>query len=289
MANSIRYRKMTGTDEGSLCYTTTPFIQPLHYHEEYELMYVTSGGGKEYIGNSAADYKKGDLTLIGAGVPHLHLNTSVNGGKEKGSCEILYFSPSVFPANMAEIKEYGTVTALLRESLCGIRFLSDTTIKKAYKIMRKIKGETGIERIVSLYRILDILGKCTEKRMISAPFYDNPLLKDKTDEPVNRVYNYLLKNFKRTVTLEEVAKYANRNPAALCRAFRLQTDRTVFECLNRIRIEYACGFLAGTKLTVSQIAYESGFNHPAYFNRAFKKTMRQSPTEYRNNINNKML
>ena len=38
---------------------------PVHRHDEYELVIMTSGTGREYIGQAVADYRAGDMTLIG--------------------------------------------------------------------------------------------------------------------------------------------------------------------------------------------------------------------------------
>ena len=97
---------------------------PVHRHDEYELIIMTSVTGREYIGQAVADYRAGDMTLIGRDIPHLHLCDTMTGRKTgKGStCEILYFSANLFPENMSGIPEYAVVAALLEKSAGGIRY-----------------------------------------------------------------------------------------------------------------------------------------------------------------------
>lgn len=59
---------------------------------------------------------------------------------------------------------------------------------------------------------------------------------------------------------------------------------TIFQFLNKIRIENVCKLLLYTDLTISQIAYESGFNSMAYFSRRFKESTNMFPFEFRSQV-----
>lgn len=48
--------------------TYTEFNLPFHRHYEYELILFTSGSGTEFVGEGVADYKKGDVALIGSNI-----------------------------------------------------------------------------------------------------------------------------------------------------------------------------------------------------------------------------
>lgn len=56
---------------------------PVHRHDEYELVIMTSGTGREYIGQAVADYRAGDMTLIGRDIPHLHLCDTMTGPENR--------------------------------------------------------------------------------------------------------------------------------------------------------------------------------------------------------------
>lgn len=104
--------------------------------------------------------------------------------------------------------------------------------------------------------------------------------------PASRVYTYLSNHFRESVEQAAVATYyTGMNPATLCRAFRQRTDKSIFRCLAEIRVEHACKLLTHSKLTVSQVAYEPGYNNLFHFNRQFMGIMRRTPTDYRSQIN----
>ncbi len=86
---------------------------------------------------------------------------------------------------------------------------------------------------------------------------------------------------KEKITLREIADYVKLNSSALCRYFRQRTDKSIFQCLAEIRVEHACILLSYSNLSVSQIAYESGYGNVPYFIKQFESITRQTPKEYR--------
>ena len=71
------------------------------------------------------------------------------------------------------------------------------------------------------------------------------------------------------------------NTAAFCRYFKKKTGKTFKDFMNEIRLGNATGLLLKDDLTIAQIAFESGFNNPSYFNRLFKRMTTKTPKEYR--------
>lgn len=61
-----------------------------------------------------------------------------------------------------------------------------------------------------------------------------------------------------------------------------ETGRTPKDHINDFVIEKAKNLLLGTEQSVSEIAYDLGFNYPHYFSRLFKSKTGQTPVEYRN-------
>lgn len=61
-----------------------------------------------------------------------------------------------------------------------------------------------------------------------------------------------------------------------------ETGRTPKDHINAHVIEKAKQMLLGSEQSVSEIAYDLGFNYPHYFSRLFKKQTGESPSEFRN-------
>ena len=78
------------------------------------------------------------------------------------------------------------------------------------------------------------------------------------------------------------AEKANLSPHYFSDLLSKETGRTPKDHINAFIIEKAKDRLAGSKKSVSEIAYELGFNYPHYFNRVFKQKTGKTPLEYRN-------
>jgi len=61
-----------------------------------------------------------------------------------------------------------------------------------------------------------------------------------------------------------------------------ETGRTPKEHINDFVIEKAKSMILGTNQSISEIAYDLGFNYPHYFTRLFKSKTGVTPVEYRN-------
>ena len=82
------------------------------------------------------------------------------------------------------------------------------------------------------------------------------------------------------LTLEEISGSVNMSPKYFCRFFHEMTHRTPIDYLNYYRIERACYQLITTNLSITEIAYASGFNDLSYFIKTFKKYKGTTPKKY---------
>ncbi|NDW12635.1 AraC family transcriptional regulator [Bacteroides sp. 214] len=264
------------------------FVLPRHKHPEFEIMVFNQGSGKQFVGEGIADYKKGDLALIGSNVPHLHLcNTKLKDSPETeiSGGDTLQFLPEILPLNMESLPDYREIYELLYKSQYGIRFYDKDLYVEIKQMIQEINGLEFTARLIHLLRILEKLSQCKRTKLLSDTAYNSSNIVNEVNEPINKVYAYLFNHFKDKITLKEVADYVNQNPSALCRSFKQKTDKSIFQCLAEIRIEHACKLLSYSNLTVSQVAYESGYNNIPYFIKQFYAITHRNPKEYREQIN----
>lgn len=81
---------------------------------------------------------------------------------------------------------------------------------------------------------------------------------------------------------ESISSFIGVSKATLYRKFKEVLDKTPSEFIRNIRLEHAAKLLKTTKMTVSEIMFQSGFSNKSYFYREFQKLFQQSPTDYRN-------
>jgi AraC-like DNA-binding protein len=98
---------------------------------------------------------------------------------------------------------------------------------------------------------------------------------------MNKVYEYIFKNYRKKVTLEDVALLLHLTPTSFSRYFSIINNKPFSRFLSEIRIKHACKMLTETEETVSNICYDSGFNTLSNFNNQFKEVMSKTPLEYK--------
>lgn len=98
---------------------------------------------------------------------------------------------------------------------------------------------------------------------------------------VNQAQEYLLKHLSHTIRLSEVAQHLGISPEHLSRVFKQGTGETVFQYLDRLRLETAKTRLLSSDQSVTEIAQATGFSSVSLFSRNFKRYAGISPLRYR--------
>jgi len=86
-------------------------------------------------------------------------------------------------------------------------------------------------------------------------------------------------------TVHSVAAQLNVSPSYLGSLLRLLTNQSTQQHIHNKLLEKAKEKLSTTELSVSEIAYELGFEHSQSFSKLFKSKTRQSPLEFRQSFN----
>lgn len=93
---------------------------------------------------------------------------------------------------------------------------------------------------------------------------------------------YIAQNYRRKITLKEMAEELYISPNYLCELFKRHTDKNLTEYILEYRIDRAKELLMDVRHRVNDVASLSGFSDSQYFSSLFKKKVGMTPTEYRN-------
>jgi AraC family transcriptional regulator, transcriptional activator of pobA len=86
-------------------------------------------------------------------------------------------------------------------------------------------------------------------------------------------------------TVQFLAETLNISPGYLSDMLRSLTGQNAQQHIHSKLIEKAKVQLSTTSLSISEIAYELGFEHPSSFNKLFKSKTNLSPLEFRHSFN----
>ena len=85
-----------------------------------------------------------------------------------------------------------------------------------------------------------------------------------------------------SITLKEISKDLDINPAYLSRQFSKYFDDLSFgDYIRKLRIEKATSYLTNSDYSLTKIAYLTGFSDQSHFARIFRKHTGQTPSEYK--------
>jgi len=122
------------------------------------------------------------------------------------------------------------------------------------------------------------------KKMFSSPAVASlsELTSSRADEEfLGRVYRILEANFNRDgFSANQLAAEMFVSHSLLYKKIKAITDLTVTDFLNAFKLRKAVALMQQKNLSVSEIAFQTGFNDPKYFSRIFRKFYGMSPTEF---------
>ncbi|MBP0903200.1 AraC family transcriptional regulator [Mariniflexile gromovii] len=256
------------------------FLKTWHYHPELELVYVEKSSGTLFIGDGIEKFDKGDLVLIGKDLPHMWLNDEIYFSKNsslKAKAITVHFKKDFLGTSFFETPEMFHLLQLFKRSCNGIKF--ENVDVKLIKKIKKVLHLEGFEKTIALLKVLYELAKHKQYKILSsAGFLDS--FQQTDNKKLDKIYEYLFKNFAQPISLNAVADIANMNASAFSRFFKKMHNKTFSKYLNELRIGYACKLLITNKYNVSRVCYESGFNNISNFNRQFKNIMDLTPSQY---------
>lgn len=251
-----------------------------HYHREIELMYVIKGSGTRYVGESIQPFFSGDMVLVGAYVPHFWQNDDLYFQDLPDVCAELILVQFVddFMGEAFSLPEMLHIKKLFDRALHGLQF-KGATQHQAAKLLRSIAEDNGRNKVIELIQLLDLFAKSGDFQLLSDLSYHQKL-PDQPSERIQLVCSFLVKNYKRPISLQEVAGLANMTEKAFCRFFKKSTQKTLIQFINELRISHACKLLMSNEYSVGSICFETGFGNLSNFNRVFKQITGQTPTQY---------
>ena len=107
----------------------------------------------------------------------------------------------------------------------------------------------------------------------------------KPPEWVKEIRNLIQDQIDTTVTLKELSKELDINPAYLSREFSRHFDNLSFgDYIHKQRIEKAIEYLQTSSYSLTKIAYLTGFSDQSHFTRIFKKHTGKNPSVYRKEL-----
>lgn len=255
------------------------FSFPWHWHPEIELTYVTEGDISYQVNETVWHLSAGEGLFCNTNVLHSgHRLTQPD-------CRYLSvtFHPRLLYGYSSSVMQHKYVNPVLNNgALSSIHFTRDN------EWMRQVLEE--MERILQLDAtrpdsmelqlqicILSIWQQIYEHVEHQRESMHN----DKDTERIRKIIEFIQMHYMENITLEMLAGEVHLCKSESCRMFKRYMSETMFDYLNRYRIERSLELLRNRSLSVTQVAEQVGFASPGYFSRIFRERMGVTPLAYR--------
>ena len=183
---------------------------------------------------------------------------------------------SVFFANPDQFKyaQYRAMelAVLLSRADTGPGFSAEAVLETTNQYIKSIQETVNIEELTdTMHQILDDVAA----QILSFQGIQHA-------SALKKAERFILENFTRRISLEEIAKTSGFSAPYFSTIFREEMGENLSSYLNRLRVEKAGYMLTGTNFSLGRIARACGFEDQSWFSKIFKLYTGINPGKYRN-------
>lgn len=274
---------MLGTESTQVIERNFPQSHVLNF---YKISYKPRLSGRVRYGQHYYDFDEGGLLFAAPG--------QIIGSNEEhgGVCSLytLLIHPDfllTYPL-VKKIKQYGFFSYSANEAL----HLSDKEKATIISIFNSIEEELNSRIddfshdvvISQIELLLNYANRFYKRQFITRKTVSSDVLQ-KLEEILEDYFNNERSISQGIPTVHYLSAQLNISPSYLSDMLRSLTGQNTQQHIHHKLIEKAKEKLSTTRLTVSEVAYELGFEHPQSFSKLFKAKTNQSPLEFRQSFN----
>lgn len=253
---------------------------PLHWHEEFEIIYIAEGEGTISVQSHRYQCNAGDIVII---PPQLIHDIRQNQNKS-----MLYFN-ILFKFSLLEQNE---------NSICYEKYFQPYRTGSVPKELY-FPPENALNKKIAPH-IHELIARrkekyTTDELMIKSHLYavlfelNTSLFPQSKQEKstytsfsrLKSALSFIQNNFQSELSVQQAAALSNLSESHFMKTFKKLTGMSLIQYVNSVRLEHAERLLQSTDKTISETCAECGFHSVSYFIRAFKKKYGRTPGELR--------
>lgn len=109
--------------------------------------------------------------------------------------------------------------------------------------------------------------------------------KNHTDDAIIKAQDYIEQHFQEKISIDDLTELVSLGRRSFERRFKLATNNTVLEYIQRIKVEAAKRRFESSRKNMSEVMFDVGYTDTKAFRTVFKKITGLTPIEYRNKYN----
>lgn len=235
----------------------------IHYHPHYEIYFLKEGQCRYFIDDRSYDMDAGDIVFIPKGSIH-----RANYPEGAHSRLLINCTDEYIPEIVKERLNNGHYV-----------FRSHEIAKHAENILSQIEYEYNHP---DEFTCEALKGYTAQLIFLMLRYPGDPEESTTGNELIDDIVKYINENFTSDIKLSGVARLKSVSPEHLSRTFKACIGNGFNEYVTLLRLKRAEEMIkTEPNKTISEIAYECGFNDGNYFSYKFKKMYGVSPIKRR--------
>ena len=253
------------------------FSKDTDSHDFWEICYVEKGQLECLVGEKKFTLFENNLLFLEPNTPHIYLQKDNNDeilciGFE---CLSSYIKPLSGQILKTTDSQRHILKNLVNESNnCFFTNSEEQLVQLQNPALGCMQIITLLLEHLVLLSLRELIGKSSSPLSFLS---GNDFYSALTD----KLKQYCIEHLKEKISLDDVCKKIGYSKSFVCKLFKEQTGKTVFEFFNFLKVEHAKKLLISTAMTATQISDELSFSDPKYFNSLFKKHTGFTPVQFR--------
>lgn len=258
-----------------------------NWHQEIEIIVIEEGEADFFSDDIQLRLTKGQAIIINYNVIHaLHLC------EETKHCKLysLKFHPSFLFGYGNTMMTTKYLVPVFTSTAMKVILLGDDT--EWHGIARRLIDEIIRENVECAfgYELTTKAHLCTLWRLLIEQTIPQKIETHKSSVPstdeyrIKEAIRYIENHYGEPMTLNDLANSLHISKSECCRCFKRTLQLTPFEYLMKYRIFQAASKISSEDAdfhSISDLAFQVGFNNASYFNKVFKQYLNCTPTEYK--------
>lgn len=237
-----------------------------HWHSHFLLNIITGGELVQEINGKSFTLRRGDALIISP----VDFHRNIVGEDAHVSVLAVKFSDKIFYDSLSDIcsfDDFPIVSTLDAEMLRSAENMFQLLLNEQKNC--SLLGSDKFAKSLIEQMVILILRSCGREYAA-----------EKTSK-VHRALGFIHCNFRRSIKAADAAAFVGYSPNYFSAEFKKETGVEFQKYLRDLRLDFAMNMLKLSKLSVTEVCFESGFNTLPHFSQSFKKKFGKSPDKIR--------
>ncbi len=251
-----------------------------HWHEDMEFIYCRTGHMVYSVNGEHVRLREGDGIYVSP--RQVHRNYSEDG--TDASYLTVLIHPSLLRTRFQEMEQI--ISDMLRGDGCPYLLLRPE-VEWQKQMIDEIRRIHVLIRRPEESRMIGVMGCAFEMTFL---LHENMPQETESARPDRRIptlrdmVNFIQKHYAEKVSIADICKAGKVGSSTCYDLFKKHLDTTPLGYLTLYRLEKSLELLASPGLSITEVAYATGFSGASYYAESFRKQYQLSPTEYRTRI-----